>query len=488
MHIVPVILSGGSGTRLWPLSRGAYPKQFMDIEGTTLFGNTVLRAAALPQCAPPMVVCNENHRFFAAATLQQLQTGGQIILEPVARNTAPAIALAALAALAEAEAQARKEAETAGSGAAAASDPILLVMPSDHRIESLPLFAEAVRKGAACAAAGHLVTFGIVPTHPETGFGYIRCGAPVDDAFAVAAFEEKPSPERALALLANGDCYWNSGIFLFRASVFLKELHTHAPEIAAACDRAFAKRQQDHDFVRVDRDEFSSSPALSVDYAVMERTCKACVVPLAAQWNDLGSWSAFYETSEHDDAGNACVGDVITHETSGCYLHGTHRLVAALGVEDLVVVESADAVLVAHKDRSQDVKILLDSLKAQGRSEAQFHTRVYRPWGSYEILSLGTRFQVKRIIVNPDAVLSLQLHHHRAEHWVVVSGTARVTVGDTVLLLHEDQSTYIPLGTVHRLENPGKIPLEIVEIQSGSYLGEDDIVRLEDNYGRLQDK
>lgn len=479
MNIVPVILSGGSGTRLWPLSRGGYPKQFMDIEGTTLFGNTVLRAAALPNSAPPMVVCNENHRFFAAATLQQLRIQGQIILEPVARNTAPAIALAALAALAEAGAEA---AESGGS----AHDPILLVMPSDHRIESLPLFVEAVCKGALCAASGQLVTFGIVPTHPETGFGYIRRGAPAGDAFAVAAFEEKPTPERAVALLSGGDCYWNSGIFLFRASVFLEELHRHAPEIAAACHEAWAKRRKDCDFIRADKDAFNSSPALSVDYAVMERTDKACVVPLAAQWNDLGSWSAFYETSEHDDAGNACVGDVITHEAKGCYLHGTHRLVAALGIEDLVVVESADAVLVAHKDRSQDVKILLDSLKKQGRSEAQFHTRVYRPWGSYEILSVGTRFQVKRIIVNSDAVLSLQLHHHRAEHWVVVSGTARVTVGEKVLLLHEDQSTYIPLGTIHRLENPGKIPLEIVEIQSGSYLGEDDIVRLEDNYGRLE--
>lgn len=474
MQIVPVILSGGSGTRLWPLSRSGYPKQFMDIEGTTLFGDTVQRAMALPHVLGPMVVCNESHRFFAAATLQQLGVQGRIILEPVARNTAPAIALAALAAL------------EAHSAAAPDSDPLLLVMPSDHRIESLPLFSAAVEQGMLCAAAGKLVTFGIVPTHPETGFGYIRRGLPEGPTYAVADFEEKPTASRAEELLAQGDCYWNSGIFLFRASVFLHELGKYAPEIADACQKAWADRQCDRDFVRVDSAHFGSSPAVSVDYAVMERTSASCVVPLDAQWNDLGSWSAFYETTSHDHNGNACIGDVITHDSKGCYLHGTHRLVAALGVDDLVVVESADAVLVTRKDRSQDVKVLLDSLKTQGRSEAQFHTRVYRPWGSYEVLAVGTRFQVKKIIVNPSEVLSLQLHHHRAEHWVVVSGTAKVTVGEKVLLLHEDQSTYIPLGTVHRLENPGKIPLEIVEIQSGSYLGEDDIVRLEDTYGRLE--
>lgn len=476
MQLVPVILSGGSGTRLWPLSRSGYPKQFMDIEGTTLFGDTVQRAMALPHVDSPMVVCNESHRFFAAATLQQLQVQGRIILEPMARNTAPAIALAALAAL--------------GNKAAGESDndPLLLVMPSDHRIESLPLFSAAVQQGMACATAGKLVTFGIVPTHPETGFGYIRRGQAEGPAYGVAAFEEKPTESRAQELLAANDCYWNSGIFLFRASVFMQELCKYAPEIAAACHKAWEGRQVDRDFVRVDSAAFDSSPAVSVDYAVMERTSESCVVPMDAQWSDLGSWSAFYDTASHDDDGNACVGDVIIHDAKGCYLHGTHRLVAALGVDDLVVVESADAVLVAHKERSQDVKVLLDSLKTQGRSEAQFHTRVYRPWGSYEVLSMGTRFQVKRIIVNPSEVLSLQLHHHRAEHWVVVSGTARVTVGEKVLLLHEDQSTYIPLGTVHRLENPGKIPLEIVEIQSGSYLGEDDIVRLEDTYGRLEQK
>lgn len=472
MTIIPVILSGGSGTRLWPLSRGGYPKQFMDIAGETLFGTTVARAMALPNATGPMVVCNENHRFFAAAILQQLGAHGHIILEPMARNTAPAIALAALAAL-----------DCAGGGD---TDPILLVMPSDHRIGALPLFAEAVAQGAVCAAAHKLVTFGIVPTHPETGFGYIRRGAAQGPAYAVAAFEEKPTEARAKTLLAAGDCYWNSGIFMFRASVFLKELQTYTPDIAAACQQAWAEHSADRDFTRVGSAAFASSPALSVDYAVMERTGEACVVPLAAPWNDLGSWSSFYDTADHDPHGNACVGDVITHDATDCYLHGTHRLVAALGVDNLVVVESADAVLVASKERSQDVKILLASLQKQGRSEAQFHTRVYRPWGSYEVLALGTRFQVKRIIVNPSEVLSLQLHHHRAEHWVVVSGTAKVTVGETIVLLHEDQSTYIPLGTVHRLENPGKIPLEIVEIQSGSYLGEDDIVRLEDTYGRLE--
>lgn len=473
MSIIPVILSGGSGTRLWPLSRSGYPKQFMDIGGHTLFGNTILRATALHDAASPMVICNESHRFFAAATLQELGVQGEIILEPVARNTAPAIALAAHAALARA----------ADSGE---TDPLLLVMPSDHRIEPVGAFAQAVERGVPKAVKGALVTFGIVPDRAETGFGYIRRGTPQGEAFCVAAFEEKPTLERATTLLEAGDCYWNSGIFLFSAARFLRELERYAPDIATACAAAWAKRSVERDFVRVDAQAFASSPAVSVDYAVMERTQDACVLPLASAWNDLGSWAAFYDTSPHDPAHNACVGDVITHEATGCYLHGTHRLIAALGVQDLVVVESADAVLVAHKERSQDVKILLDSLKQQGRSEAQFHPRVYRPWGSYEVLAQGTRFQVKRIIVKPDAVLSLQLHHHRAEHWVVVSGTAKVTVGEEVVLLHEDQSTYIPLGVVHRLENPGKIPLEIVEIQSGSYLGEDDIVRLEDTYGRVE--
>lgn len=483
MTIIPVILSGGSGTRLWPLSRSGYPKQFMDLGGTTLFGNTVLRAAALPNAGSPMVVCNEDHRFFAAATLQHLGVQGEIILEPVARNTAPAIALAAHAALARA------------ASTSDATPPLLLVMPSDHRIEPVSDFVQAVAQGAKSAAQGALVTFGIVPTHAETGFGYIRRGAPKgnnagtatlhNNTFCVAAFEEKPTVQRATALLEAGDCYWNSGIFLFSAATFLHELERYAPDIASACAAAWAKRSVQTDFVRVDAEAFSSSPAVSVDYAVMERTTDACVVPLSSAWNDLGSWSAFYDTTPKDTDHNACVGDVTSHDATNCYLHSTHRLIAALGVENLVVVESADAVLVAHKDRSQDVKVLLDSLKQQGRSETQFHPKVYRPWGSYEVLAQGTRFQVKRIIVNPDAVLSLQLHHHRAEHWVVVSGTAKVTVGDEVVLLREDQSTYIPLGTVHRLKNPGKIPLEIVEIQSGSYLGEDDIVRLEDTYGRV---
>lgn len=468
MTLIPVILSGGSGTRLWPLSRSGYPKQFMDIAGTTLFGNTLLRAAALPDATSPMIICNENHRFFAAATLQQIGVRGEILLEPVGRNTAPAIALAAHAALARTE----------------GDDPLLLVMPSDHRIAPTEAFAQAVAQGVPRASHGAIVTFGIVPAHAETGFGYIRRGAAHGAAFDVAAFEEKPTAERAQALLDAGDCYWNSGIFLFSATQFLQELQNYAPDIAAACAAAWAARHVDHDFVRVEAQAFASSPAVSVDYAVMEHTRKACVLPLACGWSDLGSWTAFYDTSPHDSAGNACVGDVICHEATGCYLHGTHRLVAALGVKDLVVVESADAVLVAHKDRSQDVKILLNTLKELGRSEAQLHPRVFRPWGSYEVLAQGARFQVKRIIVQPEAVLSLQLHHHRAEHWVVVSGTARVTVGDSIVLLHEDQSTYIPLGVIHRLENPGKIPLEMVEIQSGSYLGEDDIVRLEDTYGR----
>lgn len=467
LPIRPVILCGGSGTRLWPLSRTYHPKQFIELERGTLFGRTVQRAAGLAHSGRPIVVCNENHRFFAAGILQELGVPADILLEPLARNTAPAIALAALAAC------------------EAGEDPLLLVLPSDHVIEPAEALKAAVTAAAGAAGNGSLVTFGVKPTRPETGYGYIRRGAEAGPGvFRVDRFVEKPGLEEAKELLSDGRYTWNSGMFLFRAATFLEELTRHAPAIQSACDRAWAGRARDLDFVRVDRENFAASPSDSIDYAVMERTRAACVVPLTADWNDLGSWKAFYEVSDRDGQGNAQVGDVVAMDSENCYLHSTHRLVAALGVKDLVVVETADAVLVADWSRTQEVKKLLEKIAKAGRSEADTHVKVYRPWGSYESLSFGDRFQVKRIVVNPGKVLSLQFHHHRAEHWVVVRGTAKITVGEEVRLLGEDQSTYIPLGSVHRMENPGRIPLEIIEVQTGAYLGEDDIVRIEDSYGR----
>lgn len=462
-----VVLCGGSGTRLWPLSRSLYPKQFMELGGHTLFGDTLARAAALPDSGAPIVVCNEEHRFYVAATLQSQGTAGSILLEPKGRNTAPAIALAALSALEDGE------------------DPLLLVLPSDHALQPQAAFADAVTVARRCAESGHIVTFGVTPDRPETGFGYIRQGAPLPcGGRAVERFVEKPDAERAEAMLAEGGYLWNSGMFLFRASAYLEELARFAPAIHAACATAWSGRSADHDFIRPEKDAFLNSPADSIDYAVMERTERAAVVPLTAEWSDLGSWEAFYAAAPHDADGNACRGDVFAQDTRACYVHAAHRLVATLGVSDLVVVETADSVLVADRRHAQDVKKIVEELKARGRVEAENHPLVYRPWGSYESLARGERFQVKRIVVKPGGQLSLQKHHHRAEHWVVVAGTAEITVGDEVRLYHEDQSTYIPLGTLHRLKNPGIIPLVIIEIQSGSYLGEDDIVRLEDSYGR----
>ncbi len=465
LPILPVILSGGSGTRLWPLSREAYPKQFLPLVGdVTMLQATWNRVAAIAGKAP-IVVANQEHRFMAAEQLRECNVTPQaLILEPIGRNTAPAIAIAALQAL------------------AAGEDALLLVLPSDHVVRNDAAFHAAVKQAAAAADAGKLVTFGIVPTAPETGYGYIKAQAGTG-VHAVDRFVEKPDLATAQQYVASGEYYWNSGMFLFKASRYLQELEALQPAILAACRAALDKASRDSDFIRLDADAFAASPNDSIDYAVMEKTADAAVVPLDAGWNDVGSWSALWEVSDKDADGNACHGDVIALDCRNSYAYGT-RLIAMVGLEDVVVVETDDAVFVGHKDRVQDVKEIVGQIKRDGRSEAAAHRKVYRPWGAYDSIDNGARFQVKRITVKPGATLSLQMHHHRAEHWIVVSGTAEVTRGEDVILLTENQSTYIPLGVTHRLKNPGKLPLELIEVQSGSYLGEDDIVRFEDQYGR----
>jgi mannose-1-phosphate guanylyltransferase/mannose-6-phosphate isomerase len=467
--LVPVILSGGAGTRLWPLSRELYPKQLLRLVAErTMLQETVARTEGLPELAPPIVVCNENHRFMVAEQLRELGTAPQaIVLEPQGRNTAPAAAIAALLV----------------SGGADA-DPVLLVLPADHVITDVPAFQAAVAGGRVAAESGSLVTFGVVPDRAETGYGYIRRGAGPGPAFTVAKFVEKPDTATARGYVESGEYYWNSGMFMFRASAYLAELGRYAPVMLATCRAALAAAGRDLDFLRLPAQEFASCPSDSIDYAVMEKTDRAVVVPLAAGWSDVGSWAALADALPRDAEGNVTAGDVLTEDSSGCYLHSTSRLVAAVGLRDHVVVETKDAVLVAPRDRVQDVKELVAELKARGRYETSLHREVYRPWGSYDSIDSGDRFQVKRLIVKPGATLSLQLHHHRAEHWVVVTGTAKVTRGDEVFTLSENESTYIPIGARHRIENPGKIPLHIIEVQSGTYLGEDDIVRFEDRYGR----
>jgi len=467
--LVPVILSGGAGTRLWPLSRELYPKQLLRLVAErTMLQETVARTEGLPGLAPPIVICNENHRFMVAEQLRELGTAPQaIVLEPQGRNTAPAAAIAALLV----------------SGGADA-DPVLLVLPADHVITDVPAFQAAVAVGRVAAESGSLVTFGVVPDRAETGYGYIRRDAGPGPAFSVAKFVEKPDSATARGYVESGEYYWNSGMFMFRASAYLAELGRYAPAMLAACRAALAAAGRDLDFLRLPAQEFASCPSDSIDYAVMEKTDRAVVVPLAAGWSDVGSWAALADALPRDAEGNVTAGDVLTEDSSGCYLHSTSRLVAAVGLRDHVVVETKDAVLVAPRDRVQDVKELVAELKARGRYETSLHREVYRPWGSYDSIDSGDRFQVKRLIVNPGATLSLQLHHHRAEHWVVVTGTAKVTRGDEVFTLSENESTYIPIGARHRIENPGKIPLHIIEVQSGTYLGEDDIVRFEDRYGR----
>ena len=466
-QLQPVLLSGGSGTRLWPLSREAYPKQFLPLAGDdTMVQATWRRVEALADLAP-IVVANEEHRFLVAEQLRQVGAPvPAILLEPVGRNTAPAIAAAALQAM------------------AGGADPLLLVLPSDHVVRDVAGFQRAVREASSAAEAGALVTFGVVPDAPETGFGYIQAEAG-DGLRQVLRFVEKPDAATARSYLDAGGYYWNSGMFLFRASRYLEELARFRPDIVDAVRAAHVAARHDGDFVRLDKDAFSACPSDSIDYAVMEKTADAMVLPVDIGWNDVGSWSALWDVAERDADGNAHHGDVIAVDSRNSYAYA-QRLVALVGVDDIVVVETDDAVLVARKDKVQEVKQVVARLKQEQRSQAVLHREVHRPWGSYDSVDNGGRHQVKRIKVKPGAALSLQMHHHRAEHWIVVSGTAKVTRGDETLLLSENESTYIPLGVKHRLENPGKVPLELIEVQSGSYLGEDDIVRFEDVYGRSQ--
>lgn len=468
LKIIPVILCGGAGTRLWPLSRELYPKQLLAlVDEYSLLQNTVTRCADHPEVTAPMLVCNEEHRFLVAEQLREIniQPAG-ILLEPEGRNTAPAVALAAHAALAEDD------------------DAILVVLPSDHVIRKNTVFMRALSQAIEFAQAGHLVTFGIVPDRPETGYGYIRKGQPQGDAFTVDRFVEKPDKATAIEFFQTDDYYWNSGMFVFKASRYLEELATHRPEIAAAMTQASAGLQRDMDFTRVDVKAFKASPSDSIDYAVMEHTADALVVPLDAEWSDIGSWDALWKISEKDEHHNTLIGDVVVNGVENSYIWAEHRLVSVVGLKDVVVIETADAVMVASQAQAQDVKSVVQSLKASGREERSLHRKVYRPWGFYEGVDAGPAFQVKRIQVNPGASLSLQLHHHRAEHWVVVSGLATVTVGDKTFELAANESCYIPAETQHRLQNLTDAPLEIVEVQSGDYLGEDDIVRFDDVYGR----
>ncbi len=466
----PVILSGGSGTRLWPRSRSNTPKQFLPLMGDeTLFQATALRVMAMHHVAPVITLCAEDHRFMVGEQLQAVgMPSGGILLEPAARNTAPAIALAALHVL-------QKDAQG-----------VMLVLPADHLIRDEAAFRDAVSAGLAQADAGALVTFGIKPDAPVTGYGYIRTGEPLDArVHAIGAFVEKPDAERALAYLDSGEYLWNSGMFLFRADAYLKALEQHAPAILAATRAAYEGAGRDLDFIRVDDDAFATSPSDSIDYAVMEHATNAAVVPVDCGWSDVGSWSSLWEVADRDAEGNVQLGDTIAIDTGNSYLQAADdRLVAALGVHDLVIVDTADAVLVAHRDRVQDVKALVDRLKAEGRTEHLHHRKVYRPWGSYDSLAVGPGFQVKRIVVKPGAALSLQRHQRRAEHWIVVSGMAEVTCNDKVFNLGANQSTYIPLGSKHRLRNTTTEPVELIEVQSGDYLGEDDIERFDDVYGR----
>ncbi|MEN8771101.1 MAG: mannose-1-phosphate guanylyltransferase/mannose-6-phosphate isomerase [Glaciecola sp.] len=468
----PIILAGGTGSRLWPKSRVAMPKQFLALTSdNSMLQDTIARLNGSGAQAP-MIICNEAHRFLVAEQLRQqdIQHSG-ILLEPVGRNTAPAIALAAL------------KAQESGS------DPILLILAADHLIQNQSAFHTVLARAHQLAEQGKLVTFGIVPQMPHTGYGYIKSGASLSNnglhvGFDVAAFVEKPDLVTAQDYVSNGDYFWNSGMFMFKASAYLNALAQFAPEILTICQQSLAGQTQDMDFTRINAEVFATCPDDSIDYAVMEHTQDAAMVPLDAGWSDVGSWSSLWETADKDPQGNATVGDVMLHDTTNSYVNAEGKLVSVIGLDNVVVVETKDAVLVAHKNKVQDIKHVVNQLKAQQRPEFEFHREVFRPWGSYDSIDNGKRFQVKRISVKPGEKLSVQMHHHRAEHWIVVSGTANVTIGDNMMIVSENESTYIPIGEVHALENPGKIPLELIEVQSGSYLGEDDIVRFSDRYGR----
>ncbi|KIP87859.1 MULTISPECIES: mannose-1-phosphate guanylyltransferase/mannose-6-phosphate isomerase [Pseudomonas] len=470
--MIPVILSGGNGSRLWPLSRQLNPKQFLPIadDSLSMLQATIRRLEGL-QVSQPCLICNEEHRFLAAEQLRALGIeNASILLEPVGRNTAPAVALAAIKAL-------EKE-----------HDPVLLVLAADHLIKDVSAFHRAVETALPFAQAGKLVTFGIVPTHAETGYGYVQKGASAGEGgFTVQSFVEKPDSETAERYLASGEHFWNSGMFMFRASRYLEELQRWQPEILDACRRATAQSEQDMHFVRIGKEAFAACPEDSIDYAVMERTEDAVMVPLDAGWSDIGSWSALWDVSDKDEQGNVHKGDVLSHDSHNNYVHADYRLVTTVGVENLIIVETKDTIMVAHKDKAQEVKRIVEQLKRDERGEHLNNREVYRPWGMYDSIDHGARYQVKRITVKPGAKLSVQMHHHRAEHWIVVSGTAQVTNGDETYMVTENQSTYIPIGQIHALENPGMIPLELIEVQSGTYLGEDDIIRFSDNYGRVKE-
>ncbi|NRA18522.1 MAG: mannose-1-phosphate guanylyltransferase/mannose-6-phosphate isomerase [Oceanospirillaceae bacterium] len=510
--ILPVIMAGGSGTRLWPLSRGNYPKQFLALNGEqTMLQQTINRLKGLDH-SPCMLICGEEHRFIAAEQIRQLGVEHSgIFLEPVGRNTAPAIALAALRAVLSSESRVASDKNGQAKGKTGSveegDDPVLLVLAADHVIGDVEAFQKAVNTAHRFALDGKMVTFGIVADGPETGYGYVRRGAAVScgqsDAaegtvdsvvYSVNQFVEKPDLVTAQSYVDSGEYYWNSGMFMFKASRYLDALKQFRPDIYAACEKSMSNCQVDNDFVRVDVEAFSACPDESIDYAVMEPLCspdnqtddadQVVVVPLDAHWNDIGGFSALWQVSDKDENGNAFTGDVMSIDSKNSLVISVDKLVTTIGVEDLVIINTKDALLVAHKDKAQQVKTIVNSLKQEGRPEATVHREVYRPWGKYDSIDSGERFQVKHITVAPGAKLSVQMHHHRAEHWIVVSGTAKITNGDKEILLTENQSTYIPLGTIHALENPGVIPLELIEVQSGSYLGEDDIVRFEDRYGR----
>jgi mannose-1-phosphate guanylyltransferase/mannose-6-phosphate isomerase len=468
--LIPVILCGGSGSRLWPMSRKLLPKQFLPlVTEKSLLQDTALRMSGLPDCAPPILVCNQEHRFLVADQMQSLDMRpGTLVLEPKGRNTAPAIAVAARVALQQSR------------------DAVLLVLPSDHIVRDVPAFHRAVAAARAAVETGALATFGIVPTEPATGYGYIESGEAIGagPARRIKRFVEKPDAATAQRFLAQGGFLWNSGMFAFGAQGYLDELARLRPDIAAGAERALAAGTRDMDFLRLDAEAFAACPAESVDYAVMEKTARGIVVPADIGWSDVGSWSSLWEVSQKDAAGNVARGDVHLTDTKGSLVRSDGRFVSLLGVDNLIVVDTDDALLVAARDRAQEVKEIVEGLERRQRTEHVSHRRVYRPWGYYESIDAGDRFQVKRIMVKPGAALSLQMHHHRAEHWVVVSGTAKVTRGEDHLLVSENESTYIPVGVKHRLENPGKVPLYLIEVQSGGYLGEDDIVRFDDKYNR----